>query len=203
MMREERHDIRRLLGELTPQQWRADSLCVGWSVRDLVAHLVAWDEVLLYRSRRGHIHALLRFSVLYGGSLASMRLINRRLQRRTRRLDPVALANRFGRDDGEDLKWLFDATNPGAHLAEYVIHQQDIRLPLGMPEPVSPDRLLAALHGVTHLPGVRAHVRWRLCRERLEATNVEWARGRGQLQRMTGEAILLRLAGRPVQQAST
>jgi uncharacterized protein (TIGR03083 family) len=62
MMRDERRDIRHLLAELTAAQWQQDSLCEGWSVRDLVAHLVGWDDVLLYRSRRGHINALLKFS---------------------------------------------------------------------------------------------------------------------------------------------
>ena len=37
-------DLRRFLGGLRPEQWRQDSLCAGWSVRDLVAHVVGWME---------------------------------------------------------------------------------------------------------------------------------------------------------------
>ncbi|MEY2569910.1 MAG: hypothetical protein QOE63_260 [Acidimicrobiaceae bacterium] len=196
-MRAERRDVRRLLGELNAEQWLQQSLCAGWSVRDLVAHLVGWDDVLLYRSRREHVIALLRFAALYASSMASMNLVNRRLQRRTRHLDPTALAQRFGADDGADLRWLFDGTNPGAHLAEYVIHHQDIRWPLGLPGHAPPERLVAALHGITQLPGVRGPAWLRLRRVTLEATDVAWSRGRGPVQRMPGEAILMALAGRP------
>src|SRR4051794_40079860 len=101
MMCEERRDIRELLGQLTAQQWQHDSLCHGWSVRDLAAHLVGWDDLLLYRTRREHVRALLRFSALYVGSLASMSLLNRRMQRRTRCLDAAELVRRFGADDDE------------------------------------------------------------------------------------------------------
>src|SRR5439155_3466447 len=96
MMRDERRDIRRLLSQLTREQWQHDSLCRGWSVRDLAAHLVGWDDLLLYRTRREHVAALLRFSALYAGSLASMNLLNRRIQRRTRHLGADELARRFG-----------------------------------------------------------------------------------------------------------
>jgi uncharacterized protein (TIGR03083 family) len=195
-MRAERGDIRRLLAQLTPEQWAWDSLCSGWTVRDLVAHLAGWDDVLLYRSRREHLAALFRFAALYASSLGSMNVVNRRIQRRTRHLDPASLASCFGVDDGADLKWLFDGTNPGAHLAEYVIHHQDIRVPLGLAGHPEPDRLRGALEGVRQLPGVRVHAWRRLRRETLEATDIDWRRGRGPVHRMSGEAILMSLAGR-------
>jgi uncharacterized protein (TIGR03083 family) len=196
MMRDERRDIRQLLRELTPEQWQHDSLCRGWSVRDLAAHLVGWDDLLLYRTRREHVTALLRFSALYAASLASMTMLNRRIQRRTRHLGAEELARRFGADDDEGLNWLFDGTNPAAHLAEYVIHHQDIRRPLGLSREVPADRLTAALHGVTKLPGIRWPA-WRQFRtQRYEATDVDWSRGHGSIARMRGETILLSLARR-------
>lgn len=198
MMRDERRDIRRLLRQLTPEQWQHDSLCRGWSVRDLVAHLVGWDDLLLYRTRREHVTALLRFSALYAVSLASMSRLNRRIQRETQHLDADDLARRFGADDDDHLSWLFDGTNPAAHLAEYVIHHQDIRRPLGLPREVPAERLVAALHGVTRLPGVRWPAWWRFRTERYEATDVDWSRGHGQVAPMSGEAILMSLAGRTV-----
>ena len=198
MMCEERRDIRQLLSQLTPDQWQQDSLCRGWSVRDVVAHLVGWDDVLLYRTRREHARALLRFTALYAGSLASMSVLNRRIQRRTRHLDATELARRFAADDNEGLKWLFDGTNPAAHLAEYVIHHQDIRRPLGLPHEVPSGRLVAALYGVTKLPGVRWSA-WRQFRTmRYEATDVEWSRGHGPVTPMSGASILMSLAGRSV-----
>ena len=196
-MRAERREIRELLGQLTPDQWRQGSLCAGWTVRDVVAHLVAWDEALLYRTRREHVAALAKFAALYATSAARMKVVNRRLQRRTRELAPRALARRFAADDGADLKWLFDGTNPAAHLAEYVIHHQDIRRPLGLRHTVPTDRLVMALRGVAQLPGVRVSAWRRLGHTRVEVSDGAWARGRGPVRRMTGEAALLWLAGRP------
>jgi uncharacterized protein (TIGR03083 family) len=197
-MLEERRDIRRLLGELTSEQWATPSLCAGWTVRDLTAHLVGWDDLLLYRTPREHRRALVRFIGLYGASFASMRVVNARIQRRTRDLGPDELLGRFGADGRDDLKWLFDGTNAAAHLAEYVIHHQDIRRPLGLSRDVPPERLVAALDGIAKLPGVRWLMWRRLQRTRFEATDVDWARGAGRTGRATGEEILMRLAGRTV-----
>src|SRR4051794_7735231 len=110
-----------------------------------------------------------------------MALVNRRIQRRTRGLDGAKLTARFAADDGDDLKWLFDGTNPGAHLAEYVIHRLDILRPLGQQPEVPADRLEAALSGVRHLPGVRIGA---------------WLRRRhSKVQGMTDDERLLFLAG--------
>jgi uncharacterized protein (TIGR03083 family) len=130
-MRDERRELRRFLGSLTADQWQRETLCAGWTVRDLVAHLVGWDDLLLYRSRREHLRAFLRFVKLYARSLGSMTVVNRRIHSQTSALTPEALLRRFGANDSPDLKWLFDRTNPGAHLAEYIIHHEDIRRPLG------------------------------------------------------------------------
>ena len=197
-MRDERRDIRDLVSTLTPDQWQRDSLCRGWTVRDLVAHLVGWDDLLLYRTRREHARVLLRFTALYAASLGSMDRLNRRIQRRTQHLDSAELARRFGVDDAPDLEWLFDGSNPAAHLAEYVIHHQDIRRPLGLPREIPSQRLVAALEGVTQLPGVRWSAWRRFRKERYEATDVEWSRGQGPTTRQPGETILMALAGREV-----
>lgn len=161
MMLAERRDLRDLAQRLTPEQWAHPSLCAGWSVRDVVAHLVAWDDLLLHRTRGDHVRALARFVWLYGTSLGSMRLLNRRLQRRTRHLGPAELAAELGREADDDLRWLFDGTSPEAHLAEYVVHHADIRRPLGLPDTTPPERVQAAHRGLRQLPGVRAGARRR------------------------------------------
>jgi uncharacterized protein (TIGR03083 family) len=196
-MRAERHDLREFVRSLTAQQWATESLCSGWSVADLIAHLVAWDALLLYRTRRQHLVAVLRFSALYATSLGSMTLLNRRMQRRVTGVTPDRLREVFGADDGPDLKWLFDGSNPGAHLAEYVIHDQDIRRPLGLPRTIPPDRLAAALDGTINLPGVRLKAWRQLRRHRWQASDLDWCRGRGAVVNSRGEELLMDLAGRP------
>ena len=39
-VRDERVDVLALLRSLEPQQWDAPSLCAGWRVRDVAAHLL-------------------------------------------------------------------------------------------------------------------------------------------------------------------
>lgn len=43
LVQDERSDLAAFLGTLTPQQWEAASLCHGWRVRDVVAHLVSYE----------------------------------------------------------------------------------------------------------------------------------------------------------------
>jgi uncharacterized protein (TIGR03083 family) len=196
MVVQARRELGTTLEDLTQEQWRASSLCEGWTVRDVAAHLAGWDDLLLYRSRRGHAAALWRFVALYATSFGSMRRLNAQLHRRTAELDGTALARRFGSDDDTDLAWLFDGTNPEAHLAEYVVHLHDIRGPLGLEERIDPEVTVAALRGLLQLPSVRLPAWWRLRKQRLEATDADWARGRGEVTRMPAADILYVLAGR-------
>ena len=139
---------------------------------------------------------MLRFTVLYVTSFASMTVVNRRIEARLDDLSPGELCRRFAADDSADLKWLFDGTNPGAHLAEYVIHDQDIRVPLRAHREVPADHLVAALRGVTKLPGVR-WTAWRQLRRRSwEATDIDWRAGRGPVTSAPALTILMTLAGR-------
>jgi uncharacterized protein (TIGR03083 family) len=196
MMRAERRAIRDLLTRLTPEQWEAPTLCGDWTVRELVTHLVGWDDLIVYRSRSEHAGALLTFARLYTASLASMNRLNRRIQRRTGNICVEALIQRFAQDDDEGLKWLFDGTNPRAHLAEYLIHAEDIRRPLGLAAQADSKHLVASLHGVTQLPGVRLGA-WRtLARRRVQASDLPWASGRGPVISMPGIDALMYLAGR-------
>ena len=45
LMQEERADFAAFLATLTPQQWQAPTLCAQWRVRDVVAHVISYDNV--------------------------------------------------------------------------------------------------------------------------------------------------------------
>lgn len=45
MVLEERQDILALLRSLTPDQWETPSLCEGWRVKDVAAHLLVDEPV--------------------------------------------------------------------------------------------------------------------------------------------------------------
>ena len=42
---EERRDFADLLAGLSPQQWEEPSLCESWRVKDVVAHVLSYDEL--------------------------------------------------------------------------------------------------------------------------------------------------------------
>ncbi|MDF3337243.1 DinB family protein [Mycolicibacterium septicum] len=49
LARDERTDLAEFLATLTPEQWQTESLCAGWTVKDVVAHVVSYEEL---KSRR-------------------------------------------------------------------------------------------------------------------------------------------------------
>ena len=48
----ERTDLADFLATLTPGEWVAPSLCEGWRVRDVVAHVMSFDVDLPFMLRR-------------------------------------------------------------------------------------------------------------------------------------------------------
>jgi uncharacterized protein (TIGR03083 family) len=196
-MREARRDLLAMFGGLSAEQWNQQTLCEGWTVRDVAAHLLIWDGLLLYRTRLGHLRRLVSFAGLYAASFGTMTRLNRRLAARTATLSSDEIVERFGADDDAALKWLFDGTNPGAHLAEYVIHHQDIAVPLGLQQPVPSERLISALNGVTKLPSLRWPAWQKLRSRRWQATDLDWSKGNGTVTTASADRILMVLAGRP------
>jgi hypothetical protein len=79
-------------------------------------------------------------------------------------------------------------------LTNGVIHQQDIRRPLGMPRDIPADRLLPALRIALTAPVILGF--WRVRGTRLVATDLDWSTGKGPEVRGKGEALLLVIAGR-------
>ena len=57
MARAERADLADFLSTLTPQDWEAPSLCTRWRVKDVVAHVISYEELgtlgLLKRFAKG------------------------------------------------------------------------------------------------------------------------------------------------------
>jgi uncharacterized protein (TIGR03083 family) len=55
--RDERADLAALLATLSPQQWEAPTMCAGWRARDVVTHMISYDELdgrgLLRRFAKG------------------------------------------------------------------------------------------------------------------------------------------------------
>ncbi|HEV3364472.1 MAG TPA: maleylpyruvate isomerase family mycothiol-dependent enzyme, partial [Acidimicrobiia bacterium] len=75
LARDERADLAAFLRSLSPEQWEAPTLCTEWRVRDVVAHMMSYDELstgeLMRRSVQG------RF-ILNRGNAVALADYNRR-----------------------------------------------------------------------------------------------------------------------------
>lgn len=45
LARDQRADLAAFLATLSPQQWQAPTLCAGWRMRDVVTHVISYDEL--------------------------------------------------------------------------------------------------------------------------------------------------------------
>ncbi len=181
LAREERADLAAFLTTLSPQQWQAPTLCSRWRVRDVVAHVISYDDLdtrgLLTLAARGRFWpdrvndlALARHHAHTPEQLLA--LLTGHLQPRG---VPAALGGRVG-------------------LVEALIHHQDIRRALGQPRAIPPQRLLPALRTALIAPDIGGCRRIRGVR--LVATDLRFSVGTGPEARGTAEALLMTIAGR-------
>ncbi|HTX94640.1 MAG TPA: maleylpyruvate isomerase family mycothiol-dependent enzyme [Mycobacterium sp.] len=180
MARDERADLAAFLATLTPQQWYTPTLCSGWTVKDVVAHMLSYEELgflgLLKRFAKGRIVRANEVGVDEFAALSPQQL----LEFLNDHLTPQGLTAGFG-----GMIALVDGT----------IHHQDIRRSLHQPRTIPADRLTRVLGLVPGNPRLGAGRRIRGLR--LAATDVEWAQGHGPEVTGPGESLLLAMTGRP------
>lgn len=179
----ERADLADLLESLTPEQWSTPSLCDGWSVRDVVAHVYSYEGL-------GIGGLVARF--VTGGLLPDR--VNAAGVAKLANQPVEALAG-LARDhlEPQGLTSLFGGR---IALTDGLIHHQDIRRPLNLPRKIPPDRLRPALDFALTAPTLRARKRVRGLR--LVATDLDWEAGTGKAVEGPAEALLLAIAGRPI-----
>jgi uncharacterized protein (TIGR03083 family) len=161
---------------LTDDQWSVPSLCPGWTVRDVVVHVA-------YHTHRSGLKETLP-----------------NLEKTTAMM--VEREDASSRDGL--LRWLSSPPAPAERksrgtLAELVIHQEDMRRPLGLPRDYPEDALRSSLDLCTTRSGNVFVIdrRFRLGRGlRLVASDLDWSSGKGREVRGTAKAILLAVAGR-------
>ncbi len=151
----QRRRLAEMLADLREDDWRAATRCDGWTVQDVVAHLVG-------------VNAFWRASVLAGLAGTPTRMLARfdpattpalmvapmRELRTTEVLDQFVASN-----DGflavladlDDAGWAMPAESPAGHvpirliafhaLWDCWVHERDIALPLGVTPPAEPDEV--------------------------------------------------------------
>jgi uncharacterized protein (TIGR03083 family) len=182
LARDERLDLADFLAGLTPEQWVSPTLCDGWRVRDVAAHVVSFEGMtpreMTARFLKGRLQ-MDRMNALGVHGLAD---------RSTAQL--VALL----RDNAEP-RGLGAGFGGKVALTDNMIHQQDIRRSLGLARTIPVERLCAALDFVRYSPTIRGA--WLARGVRLVATDTDWSYGKGPEVRGPGESLLMAMAGRP------
>jgi uncharacterized protein (TIGR03083 family) len=169
------------LADLTPAQWDTPSLCAGWTVRDIVAHLSATASLnpatfLLAMTKAGF-----NFNRFANDQIA-----------KHRGADPDAtlaefrgLQNSTSAPPGPKTSW----------LGEVVVHGADVRRPLGIPHAYalgSVRQVIDFYKGSNTLIGSKN----RIAGLALRATDDDWHHGRGDAVEGPLLSLLLAMTGR-------
>jgi uncharacterized protein (TIGR03083 family) len=169
------------LADLTPSQWDAESLCAGWTVRDIVAHLSATASLNPATFFLAMTKAGFNFDKFANGQIA-----------RHRGTDSAATLSEF--------RGLQHSTSapPGpktSWLGEVVIHGADVRRPLGIPHDYPPGAIREVIDfykGSNLLTGSKN----RVAGLALHATDEEWQHGQGEQVEGPLLSLLLAMTGR-------
>jgi uncharacterized protein (TIGR03083 family) len=181
LAQDERAELADFLAGLDREQWDAPTLCHRWSVRDVVAHIISYDDLgpaaLVGRFAAGRFNPdqVNQIGVEQYAHLSPDEL----LAELKGHLRPAGLTARFGGRIG---------------LVDGLIHHQDIRRALGAPREVPVERLATALPFARIAPPIRAFSRTRGLR--LVATDIDWSNGAGPVVEGAAEPLLMAMAGR-------
>ena len=173
----ERLSLADLLDDLSRAEWETPSLCTGWLVRDVAAHLtqahMGYREALIAAVRaRGSFDRMVRDAALRIDPLAPGECSRRiRAMVGSRRRAPMV--------------------SPIEPLLDVLVHGQDIAVPLGRERPVPPVPATAAAQRAWDM-GFPFRARKRLAGLRLRATDGDLLLGEGApVEGTTGDLLLL------------
>ncbi|UJW28565.1 maleylpyruvate isomerase family mycothiol-dependent enzyme [Saccharothrix sp. AJ9571] len=179
-VKDERLSLADLLEGLSQQEWDVRSLCEGWTVRDVAAHLSLSTRMTIRLSIRGAIRA--RGNV--------HRMFDLLARERANQFTPQELVAQIRETAGST--HLTPGASPLDPLIDMLVHGQDIARPLGRPRPMPLDAAVAALD---HAWSSRFYgAQKRLRGHRLVATDREWTGEAGAEEIRGPVADLLLLA---------
>ena len=180
----ERQTLIRELESLTPEQWAQPSLCPGWDIHDVVAHLVDSAKTTRLSFLRRLIAAKFDFNKDNANGIT-----------RERAATPEAILTEFRR--------IREATKtPPAALAtrlvEAIVHGEDIRRPLGLLPSYPSESIDAALRYQIKTGISMGGGKERAAGFRLQASDSRFEHGAGSGVEGTSLALLMAISGRPV-----
>ena len=181
----QRAELSAVLDGLPAGDWDKGTLCAGWRVRELVAHVT-----MPFRYGRG------RFVLELARSRGRFNEMADRLARRdAAAMTPVELAAAL-RSNIEH-PWAPPGGGATGALSHDLIHGLDLTVPLGLDRPVLPERLRRVLPGSTADRSVR-FFGVDLEGIELRADDMDWCLGSGAPVTGAASDLLLVLCGRLV-----
>jgi uncharacterized protein (TIGR03083 family) len=181
---DQRRALVHLLEGLSEEEWRRPSLCGGWTVRQVAAHLAlqnttwpAMPRAVLDLIRRGGLNGAIHALACRHAQLPVEAIIGE-------------IRDRIG-------VWRpLPALTFRETAIDYLVHGQDIAVPLGRTLPMPPGLAVLAADRVWSRPRM-FHARKKLAGYRLVADDAPWAAGQGHEICGPIGALLLLLTGRP------
>lgn len=180
----ERAALAATLAGLSDEQWAHDTLCPGWTVKDVAAHVISTPQTG-WRQMPGMV---LR-NLGRGYNTLIFREVKRRSERETRE-SILADFERFATSTHH-----VPTTTSVEPLMDVLVHHQDIVRPLGLRRAMPPEAAAAAAdrsRTLSLLMGSRRVVRG----TRMVATDVDWARGSGPTITGPAQELLMLCSGR-------
>ena len=169
---------------LTDAQWDVPSLCEGWSVHDVVAHII--DTAMT--TRLGFVYGLARAGFDFDRQ-------NDNGVERERGPDPATTLLTLREVAGRT--WTPPAPMD-SRIVEMVVHGEDIRRPLGIIRDYPPDAVERALQLQARTKVGFGGAKEHLGAVRVVATDSDVALGTGPVVTGTTLSLLLALSGRKV-----
>ena len=180
MLRAERRELAEFLGSLESDHWRQPSLCDGWTVLDVTAHVAS----VVGLKRLGLMGRVIRYGTGTDGANARSAAAYA-MRGHVELIGAIADADRLG----------LGFFQPRWALCETVVHHQDIRRAVGRRRPIPAGRLRVAIEVLLDMPFLtrRTKAQQRIA---IAASDIDLTCGQGPELRGTAEALLMALAGR-------
>ncbi len=190
LLRADREELIDLLETLTDEEWATPSLCEGWTVRDVAAHLAVAPHVAPPQTLVGLVRARLSLNGFVHDSAV-----------RYARRDTAEVIDVLRQDARTGAK-PFGVPAP-APLVDALVHGLDIRRPLGRDRPIPPDAFVDVADWAAGIrwPGtilVGGTPRHRKAGVTLVADDADWRHGSGPEVHGSATALILLLTGRTV-----
>jgi uncharacterized protein (TIGR03083 family) len=179
----ERRHMADLFAGLTEEQLTRQSLCDAWTIHEVAAHLATY-------LRFGKLK-ILACLLAYAGDFAPGNQKLARWYARRSTADLVEMLRRNAESRTTPPRSGYDPV-----LADLVLHDLDVRIPLGITRDIPEDRLAVTFCYLATAPSPGYPFGTRLRDLRFETTDTGWRTGAGAVVRGPAEAVVMAMSGR-------